>query len=62
MAKGQEKALLLKRKLVKTKNELLYTLVGRNAPQLSLAEKKVYQDWLQNIDDIISICEERKRF
>lgn len=62
MAKGQEKTLLLKRKLMKTKNELLYTLVGRNAPQLSLAEKKVYQDWLQNIDEIISICEDRKRF
>ena len=62
MPKGLENKLLLKRKLMKTKNELLYKLVGRNSPDLTLVEKKIYQEWLQNIDDIITICEDRKRF
>ena len=62
MSKGLTEALKLKKKLTATKNELCNTLLGRQASNLTLAERKVYQEWLTCVNDIIAICEERKRF
>lgn len=62
MSKGITESLKLKKKLMSTRDELYNKLVGRNAPNLTLTERVIYQDWLQNIKDIISICEERNKF
>ena len=60
MPKGLEKSLLLKRKLYGTKKELR-DKIQRNQ-NMPLEEAKIYNEWLNNINEIIDICIDRNRF
>lgn len=60
MPKGLEKALLLKRKLYGTKKHLREKL--QDNPNMSLEQRKIYDKWLNNINEIIDICIDRNRF
>lgn len=60
MPKGLEKSLLLKRKLYGTKKHLREKL--QEDAKLSLEQRKIYDKWLNNINEIIDICIDRNRF
>lgn len=62
MPKGLENKLLLKRKLLSTRDMIKGVLDSPVANSLSIKEKKIYASWLSNTEEIIKICEERNKF
>lgn len=62
MAKGTEKKLLLKRKLLSTKDNIVNVLTRPDSDRIPLNVRTVYQQWLGNINELIAICEERNKF
>ena len=62
MSKGVTEPLRLKKELINTKEMLTNKLLGRTSNQLTLGERRVYNEWLSNIRTLIAICDERKRF
>lgn len=62
MSKGLEGKLLLKRKLLSTRDMIKGVLESPVANDLSIKEKKIYNSWLANTEEIIKICEERNKF
>ena len=57
----KHKPLALKTLLTDTKNQLMNKLLYEH-DSLSVSEQKVYADWLNNINEIITICTERNKF
>lgn len=62
MPKGLENKLLLKRKLLSTRDMIKGVLESPLANDLSIKEKKIYQSWLDNTEELIKICVERNKF
>lgn len=52
--------LALKYKLKESKDNLTSKLLY--TPNMDINERKIYQEWLENINSLIQICEDRKRF
>ena len=62
MPKGLENKLLLKRKLLSTRDMIKGVLESPLANDLSIKEKKIYSSWLTNTEELINICIERNKF
>lgn len=62
MAKGLESKLLLKRKLLSTRDGIKSLLESPISNNLTINEKKIYNSWLSNTEELIKICEERNKF
>lgn len=58
---GEHKPLALKNRLIETRNALNHKLVYGHE-QMSVNERKIYTEWLTNVNELIAICEERNKF
>ena len=62
MPKGLENKLLLKRKLLSTRDNIKGILESPMSNNFPIEVRKVYGSWLNNINELITICEERNKF
>lgn len=58
---GEHKPLALKNRLIETRNALNHKLVYEH-DKMSVNERKIYTEWLTNVNELIAICEERNKF
>ena len=56
-----ENKLALKKKLIDSKNKLSHRLIY-DANRLSIQERQILSEWLDDINSLIEICTERNRF
>ena len=58
---GEHKPLALKNRLIETRNKLNRKLVYDH-DKMSVNEREIYTEWLTNVNELITICEERNKF
>ena len=58
---NENKKFALKNKLIDTKNKLSHRLIY-DSNRLSIQERQVLSEWLDDVNQMIEICKERNRF